>query len=179
MVVRDRHMPWLVRRWTVCRCFCDPAGCEKFGKLYHFFYHTIAWYGLQEKYSFQKKWFDLSDMSFLLALRRLSLSFRVFMLLVYMHVNIYSKSRCCCIQASALSELEEHDDSLPGVILANDMHSFGQIMVGVVAVLKGLSWQGLLATSPQVCAPKQAQQQEKNRRYWCHCTCLISLSQSD
>lgn len=50
----------------------------------------------------------------------------------------------------ALEELEEQDDSLPGVVMEYNMHVFGRVAVGVVAILKGLSWQGLLATSPQV-----------------------------
>lgn len=56
----------------------------------------------------------------------------------------------CIAQTYALEELEEQDDSLPSVNMENDMHVFGRAAVGVVAVLKGLSWQGLLATSPQV-----------------------------
>ena len=55
------------------------------------------------------------------------------------------------IQPYALSELEQEDDDLQGVIVGNHMHAFGRIVVGTVAVLQALSWQGLLATSPQVC----------------------------
>lgn len=54
-------------------------------------------------------------------------------------------------QAYALSQLEQEDDDLQRVIVENNMHTFGRIIVGIVAGLKALSWQGLLATSPQVC----------------------------
>eukprot|EP00904_Undaria_pinnatifida_P007356 jgi/Undpi1/3750/HiC_scaffold_16.g07119.m1 len=49
----------------------------------------------------------------------------------------------------ALSQLEQEDDDLQGVIIGSHMHAFGRIVVGTVAVLQALSWQGLLATSPQ------------------------------
>ncbi|CAB1117800.1 unnamed protein product [Ectocarpus sp. CCAP 1310/34] len=52
--------------------------------------------------------------------------------------------------AYALSRLEEEDDDLQRVIVERNMHTFGRIVVGIVAGLKALSWQGLLATFPQV-----------------------------
>lgn len=54
------------------------------------------------------------------------------------------------VQAFALSQLEEEDDDLPRVIVERNMHTFGRIVVGIAAGLKALSWQGLLATFPQV-----------------------------
>lgn len=50
-----------------------------------------------------------------------------------------------------MSELDEEDDDLQRVIVERHMHAFARIVVAAVAVLKALSWQGLLATSPQVC----------------------------
>lgn len=49
-----------------------------------------------------------------------------------------------------MSQLEEGDDDLERVVVGKNMHKYGQIVVGVVAALKALSWQGILATSPQV-----------------------------
>lgn len=53
-------------------------------------------------------------------------------------------------QAYALDQLSEEDDDLQRVIVEKNMHTFGRIVVGIVAALKALSWQGLLATCPQV-----------------------------
>lgn len=53
-------------------------------------------------------------------------------------------------QVYALSQLEEEDDDLQSVIVGRNMHTFGRIVVGIAAGLKALSWQGLLATFPQV-----------------------------
>lgn len=50
----------------------------------------------------------------------------------------------------ALAQLEEEDDDLQRVVLSKHMHTFARITVGILATLKALSWQGLLATYPQV-----------------------------
>ena len=55
-------------------------------------------------------------------------------------------------QAYALGQLEEEDDDLQRVTVEKNMHTFGRIVVAIVAGLKALSWQGLLATCPQVLA---------------------------
>lgn len=49
----------------------------------------------------------------------------------------------------ALAQLEEEDD-LERVVFSKHMHTFARITVGILAALKALSWQGLLATYPQV-----------------------------
>ena len=54
------------------------------------------------------------------------------------------------IQAYALAQLEEQDDDQQRAVVAQHMHVFGRITMALVAALKALSWQGLLATSPQV-----------------------------
>lgn len=49
-----------------------------------------------------------------------------------------------------MGQLEEEDDDLQRVIVEKNMHTFGRVVVGIVAGLKALAWQGLLATCPQV-----------------------------
>lgn len=47
-------------------------------------------------------------------------------------------------------ELDRGDDATPGATLEKEMNELGVMAVGIVSVLKVLSWQGVLATSPQV-----------------------------
>lgn len=63
----------------------------------------------------------------------------------FVHYSLF-----CTRKAYALTQLGEEDDDLQRVIVEKHMHTFGRIIVGVVAGLKALSWQGLLATCPQV-----------------------------
>lgn len=54
----------------------------------------------------------------------------------------------------ALAQLEEEDDDLQRVVVGKHMYVFARITVGILAALKALSWQGLLATYPQVMSLK-------------------------
>ncbi|CAM9199784.1 unnamed protein product [Scytosiphon promiscuus] len=82
------------------------------------------------------------------ALRRRSFAYAlsvVVLLSLFMDIDFLASD----LKAYALSQLEEEDDDLQRVIVEKNMHTFGRIIVGIVAGLKALSWQGLLATSPQ------------------------------
>lgn len=54
------------------------------------------------------------------------------------------------MQTYALNQLMEEDDDLQRVVVGKNMHTFARVVIVVVAILKAMSWQGLLATSPQV-----------------------------
>eukprot|EP00752_Nemacystus_decipiens_P009234 g8248.t1 len=83
------------------------------------------------------------------ALRRRSFAYAlsiVVLVSLFMDVDFLASD----LKAYALSQVEEEDDDLQRVIVEKNMHRFGRIIVGIVAGLKALSWQGLLATCPQV-----------------------------
>eukprot|EP00903_Cladosiphon_okamuranus_P016208 g14956.t1 len=82
------------------------------------------------------------------ALRRRSFAYAlsiVVLVSLFMDVDFLASD----LKAYALGQLEEEDDDRQRVIVEENMHTFGRIVVGVVAGLKALSWQGLLATCPQ------------------------------
>lgn len=54
------------------------------------------------------------------------------------------------VQTYAVYEFNLRDGGLDGTILENDMKPFARVIIGAVAMLKAFSWQGILATSPQV-----------------------------
>ncbi|CAM9235093.1 unnamed protein product, partial [Laminaria digitata] len=82
------------------------------------------------------------------ALRRRSFAY-VLSALVLISLFIDVDFLASALKPYALIELEQEDDDLQGVIVGSHMHVFGRIVVGTVALLQALSWQGILATSPQ------------------------------